>query len=58
MELLDLGSGVVTPPWLPLVLVLVLLVVIGFLYWNMRRNLNRIDFEQDPAPQQPSSPTD
>ena len=58
MELLDLGSGVVTPPWLPLVLVLVLLAVIGFLYWNMRRNLDRIDFEQDPAPQQPSSPTD
>ena len=58
MELLDLGSGVVTPPWLPLVLVLVLLAVIGFLYWNMRRNLDRIDFEHDPAPQQPSSPTD
>lgn len=57
MVLFDLGSGLVTPPWLPLALVIVLLGVIGFLYWNMRRNLNRIDFEEDPAPKAPSSPS-
>ena len=58
MVLLDLGSGLVTPPWLPLVLVIMLLGVVGFLYWSMRRNLNRIDFEEDPAPQTPSSPAE
>lgn len=48
----------VTPPWLPLVLVLVLLGVVGFLYWNMRRNLNRIDFDEPPQPDSPVSPTE
>ncbi len=36
-----------TPPWLPLLMVVVLLGVIAFLYWSMRRNLHRIDFEED-----------
>ena len=58
MVLLDLGSGLVTPSWLPLVLVLVLLGVVGFLYWNMRRNLNRIDFDEPPQPDSPVSPTE
>ncbi len=47
MVLLDLGPGPVTPPWLPLLMVIVLLVLLGFLYWSMRRNLNRIDFDED-----------
>jgi hypothetical protein len=53
-----------TPPWLPLLMVVVLLALIGFLYWSMRRNLNRINFEErDPAspvsaPASPVSPTE
>ena len=47
MVLLDLGPGPVTPPWLPLLLVIVLLGLLGFLYWSMRRNLNRIDFDEN-----------
>ncbi len=43
MAVLDLGSGWVTPDWLPLALVVVLLVVIGLLYLSMRRNIARID---------------
>ena len=46
MVLLDLGPGPATPPWLPLLMVVVLLALIGFLYWSMRRNLNRIDFDE------------
>lgn len=42
MALLDLGSQLVTPSWLPLALVGVLLVLIGFLYWSMQRNIARI----------------
>jgi len=58
MVLLDLGPGPATPPWLPLLMVVVLLALIGFLYWSMRRNLNRIDFEekQAPAATTPDSP--
>lgn len=47
MELLDLGPGPATPAWLPLLMVVVLLALIGFLYWSMRRNLNRIDFDEN-----------
>ena len=41
-------------------MVVVLLALIGFLYWSMRRNLNRIDFEEkDPAePPSPPSPAE
>ena len=63
MVLLDLGPGPATPPWLPLLMVVVLLALIGFLYWSMRRNLNRIDFEEKPTaapaattPDSPASP--
>ena len=63
MVLLDLGPGPMTPPWLPLLMVVVLLGLIGFLYWSMRRNLNRIDFDENqaatpaaPAPGSPASP--
>jgi protein-S-isoprenylcysteine O-methyltransferase Ste14 len=49
-----------TPSWLPLLMVVVLLALIGFLYWGMRRNLNRIDFEEKqtgtPAATTPDSP--
>ena len=58
MVLLDLGSDWVTPPWLPLVMVIVLLGVIGFLYWNMRQNLNRIDFDEEQRPATPVSPVE
>ncbi len=34
-----------TPSWLPLAVSGVLLLVLVFLYWSMRRNLNRIDFD-------------
>lgn len=34
-----------TPAWLPLVISVVLLLVLVFLYWSMRRNLKRIDFD-------------
>jgi protein-S-isoprenylcysteine O-methyltransferase Ste14 len=63
MVLLDLGPGPATPSWLPLLMVVVLLALIGFLYWSMRRNLNRIDFEEKPTgapaattPDSPASP--
>ena len=56
MVLLDLVPGPATPPWLPLLMVVVLLGLIGFLYWSMRRNLNRIDFEEKPAAAEPDSP--
>ena len=56
MVLLDLGSSVVTPSWLPLVLVIVLLVLVAFLYFNMRRNINRIDFEEQPKQASTASP--
>ena len=46
MVLLDLGPGPATPPWLPLLMVVVLLGLLGFLYWSMRRNLNRINFDE------------
>ena len=64
MVLLDLVPGPATPPWLPLLMVVVLLGLLGFLYWSMRRNLDRIDFDDgEPKvaatrPDSPASPTD
>ncbi|MEA5116410.1 MAG: hypothetical protein VB036_02200 [Propionicimonas sp.] len=55
MVLLDLGSDWVTPSWLPLALAVLLLAVIGFLYWSMRRNLNKISVPPR-VPSPPSSP--
>lgn len=54
MVLLDLGSDWVTPSWLPLALAVLLLVVIGFLYWSMRRNLNRISVPPAGSPDSPA----
>lgn len=46
-----------TPSWLPLAMAVGLLLLLGFLYWSMRRNLNRIDFDEEPAaPVPPGSP--
>lgn len=43
MVLLDLDPSQVPPPgWLPLVLVIVLLLVIGLLYLSMRRHIARL----------------
>ena len=36
-----------TPPWLPLAMVGLLLVLLGLLYWSLRRNIRRIDFDED-----------
>ena len=59
MVLLDLGPGPATPPWLPLLIVGVLLALLGFLYWSMRRNLNRIHFDEKPVtPASPVSPVE
>ena len=46
---------VATPAWLPLAMAGGLLGVLGFLYWSMHRNLNRIDFDEQP-PVSPVSP--
>lgn len=46
-----------TPSWLPLAMAGGLLALLGFLYLNMRRNLNRIDFDDGAAPESPASPT-
>lgn len=56
MELLDLGSDIVTPPWLPLVLVGVLLVVLGMLYLNLRRHLGKIDLPDEASAPGPDRP--
>ena len=48
----------VTPDWLPLAMAGGLLVLLGLLYWSMRRNIRRIDFDEEPAPDPPVSPTD
>ena len=55
MELLDLA--LVTPPWLPLAIVIVLLGLIAFLYWSLQRNLKRIDLDDSSvAAESPTSP--
>lgn len=46
MVLLDLTP---TPPWLPLAMVGVLLVLLGLLYWSMRRHLKRIHIDETPV---------
>ncbi|MFT4108545.1 hypothetical protein [Propionicimonas sp.] len=48
----------VTPAWLPLAMVGVLILLLAFLYWSMHRNINRIDIEDEPAPESPVSPLD
>lgn len=46
-----------TPSWLPLAMAVGLLVLLGFLYWSMHRNLNRIDFDEESKPESPQSPS-
>ena len=48
MGLLDLTSGPATPPWLPLAMVGVLLVLLAGLYWSMSTHLRKIRVT-DPA---------
>lgn len=65
MVLLELGSSLVTPSWLPLALVVVIGGVIVLLYRSMRRHLDRIDVpyraeldaESAAEPVSPSSPS-
>ncbi len=54
MELLDLT--VATPSWLPLAMAILLLGLLGFLYWSMRRNIRRISFRDEPPAESPVSP--
>lgn len=48
--LLDLAPVLVTPSWLPLVMVIILLGLVALLYWSLQRNLNRIDFDEEATP--------
>ena len=49
----------VTPDWLPLAMAGGLLVLLGLLYWSLRHNLNRIEFEEEPESQAtPVSPAE
>lgn len=56
MALLDLTAGPATPPWLPLVMVGVLLVLLGFLYWSMAGHLKKIRVVDEPEPPEATSP--
>ena len=61
MVLHELGSGLVTPPWLPLALVFLIGAVLVFLYRSMRRNIDRIEVPrradlEAQASQPPASP--
>ena len=48
-----------TPSWLPLAMAGGLLALLGLLFLNMRRNLNRIDFDEEPeSPASPTPPTE
>lgn len=56
MALLDLTAGPATPPWLPLVMVGVLLALLGFLYWSMSGHLKKIRVVDEPEPAETASP--
>lgn len=57
MVLLDLGSDIVTPSWLPLVMAVGLLVVLGLLYVSLRGHLRKINIpDEDASPASPESP--
>jgi hypothetical protein len=45
-----------TPSWLPLAMVGVLLLLLGFLFWSMRRNINRIEVQDEPETGGPVTP--
>lgn len=55
--LLDLGSGIVTPSWLPLAMAGGLLVVLALLYLSLRGHLRKINIPgEDEHPAGPQSP--
>jgi len=56
MGLLDLTAGPATPPWLPLAMVIVLLALLGGLYWSMSAHLKKIRVTDPPEPGEPSAP--
>ena len=57
MVLLDLGSDIVTPSWLPLAMAGGLLIVLGLLYVSLRGHLRKINIPgDDEAPASPESP--
>lgn len=58
MVLLDLGSDIVTPSWLPLAMAGGLLIVLALLYLSLRHHLRRINVDSDAVvPTSPVSPT-
>ena len=56
MGLLDLTAGPPPPPWLPLAMVAVLLVLLGGLYWSMSRHLKKIRVADPPEPGDEAAP--
>lgn len=57
MVLLDLGSDIVTPSWLPLAMAGGLLIVLGLLYVSLRGHLRKINIPgEDATPASPESP--
>ncbi len=56
MDLLDLTAAPATPPWLPLAMVGVLLVLLGLLYWSMSSHLRKIRVTDPPEPGDQASP--
>lgn len=49
MVLLDLGSDIVTPSWLPLAMAGFLLAVLALLFLSLRHHLRKIDIPADEA---------
>ncbi|MBN9105346.1 MAG: hypothetical protein J0I14_10110 [Propionibacteriaceae bacterium] len=56
MAVLELTAGPATPPWLPLAMVGVLLLLLGALYWSMSSHLKKIHFREQPEPGDAASP--
>ncbi|MGC3952982.1 MAG: hypothetical protein QM804_01800 [Propionicimonas sp.] len=54
MVLLDLGSDIVTPSWLPLAMAGFLLVVLTLLFLSLRHHLRKINLPGDEADGDPA----
>jgi len=55
--LLDLGSDFVTPSWMPLALVGLLLIVLALLFVSLRGHLRKINIPGEPEPADEETPT-
>lgn len=58
MGLFELTAGPATPPWLPLAMVGVLLMLLGGLYWSMSVHLRKIRVTDPPEPGDEPSATE